>query len=131
FLEMTGVRSRRSAQEILSEALGTIDRAPERLGGFGLSPHALYSTSPDLMRAAAAECRARKWILTTHIAESEQEFEMFRHARGPLFEWLHSQRDMSDCGSESPVRRLESLGVLGPNCLAVHVNYLEMGDAAL
>src|SRR5439155_17760821 len=49
---------------------------------------------------------------------------------GPLFDWLKSQRDMSDCGHGSPVRSLEKIGYLKRNLLAAHVNYLWRDDAA-
>jgi cytosine/adenosine deaminase-related metal-dependent hydrolase len=49
-----------------------------------------------------------------------------------MFEWLkRSKRDMSDCGGRSPVQHLERTGLLGPNLLATHVNYLGDGDAQL
>jgi len=38
---------------------------------------------------------------------------------------------MSDCGLGSPVQHLERHGYLADNLLAVHVNYLAPGDAAL
>jgi cytosine/adenosine deaminase-related metal-dependent hydrolase len=57
---------------------------------------------------------------------------MFRHRRGEMFKWLQqSGRDMSDCGQESPVAGLQRAGILGPNLLAAHVNYLSRGDASL
>ena len=57
---------------------------------------------------------------------------MFAGARGPMFDWLkRNERDMSDCGLGSPVQRLEQHGYLADNLLAVHVNYLAPGDAAL
>src|SRR2546422_9168236 len=56
---------------------------------------------------------------------------MFAHRRGPLFDWLKGQRDMSDCGQGSPVAQLARLKVLDENFLAVHVNYLAPGDAPL
>ena len=55
---------------------------------------------------------------------------MFLYRSGPLFDWLKSQRDMSDCGRGSPVAFLEENNYLGPNLLAVHVNYLWRHDAA-
>jgi cytosine/adenosine deaminase-related metal-dependent hydrolase len=76
--------------------------------------------------------RKRGWRLCVHVAESEQEFEMIRHAHGRMFDWLkRNSRDMSDCGSVSPVRHLARLRVLGENLLAIHVNALAHGDAAL
>jgi cytosine/adenosine deaminase-related metal-dependent hydrolase len=38
---------------------------------------------------------------------------------------------MSDCGFNSPVQHLDRHGCLAENLLAVHVNYLAPGDAAL
>jgi cytosine/adenosine deaminase-related metal-dependent hydrolase len=75
--------------------------------------------------------RQRRWRLSTHVAESESEFDMFMYRRGPLFEWLEPQRDMTDCGHGSPVRHLARQNALGPEMLAVHVNYLWDHDAEL
>ncbi len=131
FLEMTGVKSRRAADLLLNETEEFISGLPPARSFAGLSPHALYSTTPELMRKAAKLCARRDWQMTTHVAESEQEFEMFMHGRGSLFEWLSGQRDLSDCGEGSPVQQLEKLGMLSRNLLAVHVNYLGDGDAGL
>jgi cytosine/adenosine deaminase-related metal-dependent hydrolase len=70
--------------------------------------------------------------MTTHLAESNQEFEMFQHAAGEMHHWLQrNERDNSDCGQGSPVQHLERCGALMPSLLAVHVNYLAPGDAEL
>ncbi len=104
---------------------------PGAAGRVGLSPHAPYSTTPATLQRSATLARQRRWLLTTHVAESEDEFEMFLYGQGPLYQWLKGQRNMSDCGTGSPVRHLERCGYLGVNLLAVHVNYLWRGDAAL
>jgi cytosine/adenosine deaminase-related metal-dependent hydrolase len=66
------------------------------------------------------------------VAESAQEFEMFMRARGQMFNWLRrNERDMSDCGLGSPVRHLARHRMLGEHLLAIHVNVLARGDAAL
>jgi cytosine/adenosine deaminase-related metal-dependent hydrolase len=132
FLEMTGIRSRRNPSTILRENVETIDSLPTERCHAGLSPHAPYSTVPELLRLTATTARQRRWLVTTHIGESETEFEMFRRARGEMFEWLRrSQRDMSDCGALSPVQHVERHGLLRQNLLAIHVNYLGKGDAEL
>jgi cytosine/adenosine deaminase-related metal-dependent hydrolase len=128
-LELLSVRSRSRPEEMISEAMQRLQRFPEGFGG--LSPHAPYSTSGELLRLSAAAARENDWLLTTHVAESADEFEMFRTARGAMYEWLHHQRDMSDCDGRSPVEHLDRCGVLGANLLAVHANYLAEGDAAL
>ena len=98
----------------------------------GLSPHAPYSTVPELLRLSAQTARRRQWRLTTHVAESALEFEMFARGRGEMFDWLQrSGRDMSDCGLGSPVQHLERCGALSERLLAAHANYLGKQDAAL
>jgi cytosine/adenosine deaminase-related metal-dependent hydrolase len=132
FLEMTGVRSRRDPVAILQESLQRIDSLAGHRGIAGLSPHAPYSTTPALLRLCAREARRRRLRVTTHVAESALEFEMFRRGRGPMYDWLRrNERDMSDCGQGSPVQQLERCGLLRSNLLAVHVNYLARGDADL
>ncbi len=131
FLELTGVRQQRDPVSLVAEAIATLDRCRSGPGAVGLSPHAPYSTLPALFREAAQAARKRGWKLTTHLAESLAEFEMFMFRRGPMFDWLHGQRPCEDCGLGSPIQHAAVHGLLGPDLLAVHVNYLWDEDAAL
>lgn len=131
FLEMTGVHSQRPPAELLAEKVSLIESLPSGHSRAALSPHAPYSTVPELLKLAGDVSRQRGWPVTTHVAESHPEFEMFMYRRGPMFDWLKSQRDMADCGIGSPVQALDRAGLLGRNFLAVHVNYLWDRDALL
>jgi len=132
FLEMIGITGKRKPEAILQEALERIDSLPNGSCCAGISPHAPYSTLPQLLELSAHAARRRGLRICVHVAESGQEFEMFVHGRGEMYDWLRrSTRDMSDCGLGSPVRHLAQCGVLGENLLAVHVNYLAKGDTAL
>ncbi len=132
FLEMIGIKGQRQPQAIVQDAAGRIKALKGFRGRAGLSPHTPYSTVPELLRLSAQTARRHGWRLTTHLAESAMEFEMFARGRGELFDWLQcSGRDMSDCGLGSPVQHLEHCGVLSERLLAVHVNYLGRHDAAL
>ncbi len=132
FLEMTGIRARRQPGEILQEALEKIDSLSHARCSAFLSPHAPYSTLPELLQSSAKVSRENRWPLCTHVAESEDESEMFVHARGRMFDWLQrNHRDNSDCGLGSPVSHLARNRVLGKNLLAIHANVLAHGDAAL
>jgi cytosine/adenosine deaminase-related metal-dependent hydrolase len=132
FLEMIGITKRRSPEAILQEACEKAGGLKHRRCHVGLSPHAPYSTLPELLRLSAQTARRRRWLLSTHVAESALEFQMFAQRRGEMFDWLaRSGRDMADCGQGSPVRHLERSGLLGPNLLAIHVNYLGRGDLQL
>ncbi|MCL5099422.1 MAG: amidohydrolase family protein [Candidatus Omnitrophica bacterium] len=131
FLELIGIKKEIPASDVIRPVLDQV-RFFETAGGrIGLSPHAPYSTTSKLLRLSVRMARKWQWRLASHVAESEEEFEMFMHQGGPLFEWLKNQRDMSDCGRGSPVQHLEANRVLGPCLLAAHVNYLAPGDADL
>ncbi|MBN9692661.1 MAG: amidohydrolase family protein [Verrucomicrobia bacterium] len=130
FLEMTGVRSARDPAVILEETVARARSIRTGRGQIGLSPHAPYSTSPALLQLTAERVRSEGWWTTTHVAESQAEFDMYMYRRGPMYAWLEPQRAMTDCGVGSPVQHLERCGLLGPKHLAVHVNYLWDGDAA-
>jgi cytosine/adenosine deaminase-related metal-dependent hydrolase len=131
FRELLNVKSRQPPADIVERAVNDWLGLPEARGRVGLSPHAPYSTSAELLELAARAAHRRNWRLTTHVAESEQEFEMFMYRQGAMFDWLKSQRDMSDCGHGSPVQHLERCGFLDENLLAVHVNYLWRHDAGV
>jgi cytosine/adenosine deaminase-related metal-dependent hydrolase len=132
FLEMIGIKGHRRPQDIVQEAVERLVALKHRRCRGGLSPHAPYSTMPELMRISARTARQHRWRLATHLAESALEYEMFAHARGSMFDWLQrSGRDMSDCGQGSPVQHLERCGALSDNLLAAHANYLGRHDAAL
>ena len=132
FLEMIAIKPQRRASSVLQEALDRIDTLRAARGHAGLSPHAPYTTLPELLCLSAAAARRRKLRMTIHLAESALEFEMFARGRGEMFDWLkRSGRDMSDCGLGSPVRHLERCGVLGRHLLVIHANYLGRGDAGL
>lgn len=130
FLEMITIS--KPAEVVLGQALKMARTLPGGRGRTGLSPHAPYTTVPELLRLTAGISRKHGLLLSTHIAESETEFKMFSAGGGEMYDWLRrSGRDMSDCGSASPVRHFWKAGMLNNNLLAAHVNYLARGDIGL
>jgi cytosine/adenosine deaminase-related metal-dependent hydrolase len=90
----------------------------------GLAPHALFTASAELYR----ECEARADLLTTHLAESREEMEMFRDARGELYEFLKEiGRDMSDCGRTTPLARFSEITQTN-DWIVAHLNELTDDD---
>ncbi len=72
---------------------------------WGLAPHALFTASRDLFRRCEEIGQNENILLTTHLAESHEEMEMFRDASGPLYEFIKGMgRPMDDCGNETPLR---------------------------
>jgi cytosine/adenosine deaminase-related metal-dependent hydrolase len=129
FLELTGVRSKRDPNDILNDAMAKIESLDHARSSAALSPHAPYSTSPELLRLSAYAAREKNLRMAVHVAESEQEFDMFTHARGEMFDWLkRNGRDNSDCGLGTPLQHLERAGLLDKNLLAIHANYLDEAD---
>jgi len=127
FYEMIDIRHRITTDELFAGAFAFFHQRPEWPGGFGLSPHAPYTASLDLHRLANECARVTGMPLTTHLAESYEEDEMFRHARGPLYDFLASLgRDMSDCGKGSAFAHIAGNGLIGPHWLIAHMN--ELGD---
>jgi cytosine/adenosine deaminase-related metal-dependent hydrolase len=132
FIEMTGIRLRRAPSQILREAVDLIDSLRHARNRAWLSPHAPYSTVPELLERTARVASRRRWPVSIHLAESQAEFDMFSGACGAMYEWLQRNgRDASDCGLGSPVAHLARHRLLGPNVLAIHVNCLARGDATL
>ena len=132
FLELTGVRSKREPREILFDATERIDSLAHPRCAAALSPHAPYSTSPDLLRLCAEAAKDKNLPIAIHVAESEQEYDMFTHACGEMFDWLKKNgRDNSDCGLGTPFQHLERSGLAQKNLIAIHANYLDEADFVL
>jgi cytosine/adenosine deaminase-related metal-dependent hydrolase len=132
FYEMMDVRNRIHTEDVVAGALSFFEDRAGWTGGFGLSPHAPYTTSPDLFRLARFCCEKYGMPLMTHLAESDEEFEMFRDASGPLHDFLKGLgRKMSDTGALTPVARLLTENALPDGSLLTHMNFLEEEDWGL
>ncbi len=132
--ELIDLRDPTHADRLLEEALQTLALAPPLSpGGYGVSPHALYTASPGLYRLCAqAAARNPSLRLTTHLAESADEEAMFRHGTGPLASFLAGLgRPMDDCGHASPFAQALQSGLIGPDWLLAHVNTFDESDARL
>ena len=113
FAELIDIRAPERANELVDSAIESLGRArtefarlSEAEGGapFGLAPHALFTASSNLFRSCENIAQRDNILLTTHLAESREEMEMFRDASGPLYEFIKSiGRPMDDCGNETPL----------------------------
>jgi aminodeoxyfutalosine deaminase len=113
-------------------AADLVDEAAAAAGVGGLAPHAPFTASGELYRQSARAARARQWVVTTHVAESAEEDDMFRRGLGIMYErYLRAGRPMADCKHASPVQLLHQYEFLGPDCLAVHANCLTPLDVKL
>ncbi|TFE68411.1 amidohydrolase family protein [Methylacidiphilum caldifontis] len=117
----------------------------ERLAGFllffqgrspftplGLSPHSPYTASEDLYSLTRAWCTKEKGFVMTHVAESFEEYQMFKEKKGMLFEFISQLNpQFLNFTASSPLRYLAEKDLIGPNSLLIHLNYLDQSDYKL
>jgi len=102
------------------------------IGGVGLAPHAPYTVSAALYRCIRFYAERYAIPVSTHLAETSEELEMFRDGVGPLFEFLQGLgRNMLDCRKKSPVALLLEEKLVPTSVMLVHMNYLEEDDWAI
>lgn len=130
FGELIDVRPRLAIPAMIADALGCFRGKENWLGGFGLSPHAPYTVTPELSRLAKIVAKRNGMLLTMHLAESAEEMEMFRDGRGPLFHLLQSLgRPMDDCGAgKTPLTVMLDREVIDEQWIIVHLNELAEED---
>jgi cytosine/adenosine deaminase-related metal-dependent hydrolase len=129
-LELMDFNRTDAPYDIAQEALEFIAARPN--GSFALSPHAPYTVSAELYRLSGQHAKARNILLTTHLAESQEEDDMIRRGSGHMYDYfLRAGRDMGDCKRLGPAQLLDEYGALGPNCLAAHANCLTPLDVKL
>jgi cytosine/adenosine deaminase-related metal-dependent hydrolase len=82
------------------------------------------------MYELALSCaRMLNMLVTTHVGESREEYDMFAGNRGALYEFLATLgRPMADCGATSPLRHLIENGLIGEDCILAHMNELDGQD---
>jgi cytosine/adenosine deaminase-related metal-dependent hydrolase len=100
FAELIDVREPKRANGIVDTAVESLKRA----NNWGLAAHAPFTASTNVFRRCHEIALRENILLTTHLAESREEMEMFRDRSGPLFEFLQSLgRSMNDCGGTTPL----------------------------
>ncbi len=98
--------------------------APHLLAG--LSPHAPYSVSFDLLKSITQLAIKRNVPLAMHLAETTEEIELLKNGRGGLVEMLKEFGIWSNDLFPSSTTPLDYLKILAtaPRALVVHGNYL-------
>lgn len=95
----------------------------------GLSPHAPYSTHPDIFRTVAEYALKEKVPVCIHLAESPYEQQALNEGSGPFFELAaRIGIDPPPIPKLSPVGYMESLGILETRPLLVHMVHVSDHD---
>ena len=138
FAELIDVRSPERANELVDLAIKSLKSSEK----WGLAPHALFTASRDLYRRCEEVARHENVLLTTHLAESREEMEMFRDGSGSLYDFMKSiGRPMDDCGQATPLERFFNAapstslrtgsGRALQNWIVAHLNELTESDFEL
>ena len=125
FGELIDVRNPDQASEIVERAVESLRSANH----WGLAPHAPFTASADLYARCDEIARREDVLLTTHLAESSEETQMFRDAAGPLYDFLKGiGRQMGDCGGKTPLSSLIESQALNERWILAHLNELTESD---
>jgi aminodeoxyfutalosine deaminase len=125
FGELIDVRNPDEAEKIADEAVEFL-KSKSR---WGLAPHAPFTASGRLYARCEEIARRENIPLTTHLAESREEMEMFRDAIGAAFQFLESiGRPMEDCGEGTPLSLFLRTRAIDRGWIIAHLNELDAGD---
>ena len=130
FAELIDIRAPERADKLVDAAIEALKQNSD----WGLAPHALFTASKNLFRRCEEIAQREHILLTTHLAESREETEMFRDASGPLYEFMKSiGRPMDDCGNETPLGLFVGApsGRALPHWIVAHLNELTETDFEL
>jgi aminodeoxyfutalosine deaminase len=128
FAELIDVRSPERANEIVDMAVKSLKSAENR----GLAPHAPFTASGNLYRRCDEVARQENILLTTHLAESREEMQMFSDLGGPLADFLSSiGRDNSDLDGATPLKHAAEFCQFDARWLLVHLNEVLKSDLEL
>jgi cytosine/adenosine deaminase-related metal-dependent hydrolase len=129
---MIDIRHRLTSDEMVAGALSFFENQDRGLTRFGLNPHAPYTASLLLYRLTQVCAQQNEMLLSTHVAESVEESDMFENAAGPLYSFLEGLgRPMEDCGHGTPFGWLWKNGAIGGDWLLAHLNDLKARDFEL
>lgn len=99
----------------------------------GVSPHAPYTASPQLIRELVSLAATRRMPVAMHLAESPEELQLLAEGRGP-FQQILEERGMWDPWvigrGSAPLDYLRML-TRAPKSLVVHGNYLDYTELAM
>ena len=127
FLEIIGFQDKKA--EGLAKEVERIFKSHGSIWTLGIAPHAPYSVSEKLFLQLDQLSKKYGCLLSTHLAETDEESQFIEKGEGPLVDLLKDRKAFDgnwQAPATSPVRYLKSLGTLN-EMVAVHCNFID-GD---
>ncbi len=106
--------------EKLRAAVARLRAGETELARVGVSPHAPYSVSPELIELTSGFAESEGLPVMIHAAESEAEDQLIRDGRGIFALGFPARGIEWRAAGVSPVGHLARLGLLGPRVLLAH-----------
>lgn len=119
------------AMRELEDRIEKLQLEQTELVSLGVSPHAPYTVSDRLYKAAAQFANSRRLPLAMHIAESEPEYDIVANARGDFAERWQRRGIAVARRARSPIELLEKHGVLDRGPLLIHCVRVDDADIAI
>ena len=125
FLETIGFQEDKA--EVIAEEVEAIIKTHAANCNLGIAPHAPYSVSAKLWQHLDQLAKKYECLLSTHLAETDEEVQFIEKGGGPLVDLLKDRQafDMNwRVPGTTPTRYLKSLDLLN-GMVAVHCNFID------
>ena len=117
-----------AAMRELEDRIEKLELEQTDLVTLGVSPHAPYTVSDPLYRAAAEFANSRGLPLAMHIAESQGEYDIVANARGDFAERWERRGIAVTRRARSPIELLDRHGALDRGPLLIHCVRVDDAD---
>ncbi len=117
-----------AAMRELEDRIEKLELERTDLVALGVSPHAPYTVSDRLYRAAAEFANARRLPLAMHIAESQAEYDIVANARGDFADRWERRGIAVTRRARSPIELLDRQGALDRGPLLIHCVRVDEDD---
>lgn len=111
--------------------LAELRKKADTLVRVGISPHAPYTVSDELFRASTALALSERLPMAIHIAESEPEWQLVVDGSGTFAEGLRGRGIDVASRASTPIKLLETLGVLEARPLLIHCVRVDADDIGI
>jgi len=123
FGQSMGADYRARVRSIVDEARALRSRLSERIR-VGVSPHAVYTTNPEVLKLCADLCAELDMPIGVHVAETAAEAHYTLGGVGPIADMRRRQGYEPMISGKRPLGVLESAGLLREDTLLAHCIHL-------